>query len=167
MTVPNKSCKECREHMADLLLDPAAVPAAVQAHAAACPACGEELTSLRATMTSLDAWEAPEPSAYFDTRLHARLREAQAAPPEGLLEKMRAFLTYSTGRHLRPAMTAALALVLVAGGGSFAGLHGHRNQPQTSATVNDLKILDNNAQAFQEMDQLLDDSNDDDSAPTT
>jgi hypothetical protein len=34
-----------------------------------------------------------------------------------------------------------------------------------SATVNDLKILDNNSQALQQMDQLLDSSGDDSSAP--
>ena len=168
MTELNKSCKECREHLADLLLDPAAVPSEIQSHLAQCAACSKELAGLQATFAALDAWEAPEPSPYFDTRLHARLREAQAAPPEGFWERMRAFFAYSTGRHLRPAMAGALALVLIAGGGSVLGVHHFGEQNQTSATVNDLKILDNNAQTMQQMDQLLDDSSDDsDSSPTT
>jgi hypothetical protein len=169
MTELTKSCKECREHLCDLLLDPAAVPSRIATHLSACAACREELAALRATLAVLDAWEAPQPSAYFDTRLHARLREAQAAPPEGFFERMRAFFAYSTGRHLRSAVAGALALVLVAGTGSFVGVHGlHFGQPQASAAVNDLKILDNNAQALQQMDQLLDDSSDDnDASPTT
>jgi hypothetical protein len=44
-----------------------------------------------------------------------------------------------------------------------------RANAQPSATVNDLKILDNNAQAYQQMDQLLDPAANDDSGdpPTT
>jgi anti-sigma factor RsiW len=163
------SCKDCREHLPDLLLDPTSVPAAVETHIAACTGCREELASLRATFAALDAWTAPEPSAYFDTRLHARVREAQAAPPEGFFERMRSFLLFSTGRSLRPAVAGALALALIASGGSFIGIHGfHGSQPpQASATVNDLKILDNNDQALQQMGQLLDDNDDSDTPPTT
>jgi len=165
----NTTCKDCRSRLPDLLLDPASVPAAVEAHISACADCREELASLRATFAALDAWIAPEPSAYFDTRLHARVREAQAAPPEGFFERMRSFLLFSTGRSLRPAMAGALALALIASGGSFIGIHGFPGSqpPQASATVNDLKLLDTNAQALQQMDQLLDDSDDQDAPPTT
>jgi anti-sigma factor RsiW len=165
----NTTCRDCRSRLPDLLLDPASVPAAVEAHIAACSGCREELASLRATFAALDAWTAPEPSAYFDTRLHARVREAQAAPPEGFFERMRSFLLFSTGRQLRPAVAGALALALIASGGSFIGIHGlHDGQAvQASATVNDLKLMDNNAQALQQMDQLLDDSDDSDAPPTT
>ena len=66
---------------------------------------------------------------------------------------------------------AALALALVAGGGSgLLSLHQHwMTNSSTSATLNDLKVLDNNAQVLQQMDQLLDDSagDDGDSQPTT
>jgi hypothetical protein len=57
-----------------------------------------------------------------------------------------------------------LALVMVAGGGSVF-LFQPTQTVAPSATVNDLKILDNNSQAFQQMDQLLDSSGDDSSAP--
>lgn len=164
----NTNCKDCRSHLPDLLLDPAAVPAGVAEHLSACTECATELKELRATFAALDTWTAPEPSAYFDTRLHARLREAQAAEPEGFMERVRSFLMFSTGRHLRPALTGALALALAVSGGSVVGYRGLHPVPPTSATVNDLKILDNNAQAIQQMDQLLDDSSDDqDDQPAT
>ena len=75
----NITCKETQERLPDLLLDPAAVPAAVEAHVADCTGCRSELGSLIATFEALDAWTAPEPSPYFDTRMHARIREAQSA----------------------------------------------------------------------------------------
>ncbi len=162
------TCKEVQERLPDLLLDPASVPAPVEAHVATCTVCRGEIGSLIATFEALDAWTAPEPSPYFDTRMHARIREAQAAKPEGFFERVRSFLLFSTGRQLRPMVAGAMALVLVASGGSFIGVHGpiFHQTPQMSATVNDLKVLDNNAQAIQQMDQLLDD-NDDQDPPTT
>ncbi len=61
--------------LANLLLDPEAVPAKVQSHVAECDHCRRELEELRATMGLLDYWEAPEPSPYFVSRLDARMRE--------------------------------------------------------------------------------------------
>src|ERR1700743_1280696 len=116
------TCKEVQERLPDLLLDPASVPAPVEAHVAKCTVCRGELGSLIATFNALDSWTAPEPSPYFDTRMHARVREAQAAPPEGFFERMRSFLLFSTGRQLRPAIAGALALVLVVSGGSFVAI---------------------------------------------
>jgi hypothetical protein len=162
------TCKEVQERLPDLLLDPASVPAPIEAHVSSCTVCRGELGSLIATFNALDSWTAPEPSPYFDTRMHARIREAQSAAPEGFFERVRSFLLFSTGRQLRPMVAGALALVLVASGGSFIGIHGPfiHQTPQMSATVNDLKVLDNNAQAIQQMNQLLDD-NDDQDPPTT
>lgn len=164
-------CKTCRTHLADLLLDEAYVSAhpEVAAHMAACAECRTELEELQSTFALLDIWIAPEPSAYFDAKLQARLREVQASAPEGLWNRMRSFLLFSTGRGLRPAMASALACVLVlGGGGTFAGLYRHSTVAiQVSPTVNDLKILDKNAQALQQMDQLLDPTADDSAPPTT
>jgi anti-sigma factor RsiW len=161
-------CKTCRSALADLLLDEsyAATHPEVAEHMAACAECRRELDELKATFALLDEWKAPEPSAYFDTKLHARLREAQASEPEGFWARTRAFLTYSTGHRLRPALAGAMVVaVMLAGGGTFAGLyHGGTVAVQASPTVNDLKVLDNNAQAVQQMDQLLD-GNDDSSGP--
>lgn len=166
-------CRDCQEHMADLLLDDGfrKSHAELAEHASTCPTCASEWRELQATFAALDEWRAPEPSPYFDARLHARLREAVAAPPEGFLERLRSFLLFSTGRQLRPALGAALALALIAGGGSsLLSLHGHpKVNSSVSATLNDLKVLDNNAQALQQMDQLLDDgsSDDGDAQPST
>src|ERR1700760_172169 len=161
------TCKEVQERLSDLFVDLASVPAPVEAHVATCTVCRGELGSLIKTFEALDAWTAPDPSPYFDTRMQALIREAQAAKPEGFFERMRSFLLFSTGRQLRPMVAGALALVLVASGGSFLGIHGLPGQSaQMSATVNDLKVLDNNAQAIQQMDQLLDD-NDDQDPPTS
>lgn len=164
-------CKTCRSHLADVLLDESYVAAhpEIVTHVAACLACRTELEELQATFALLDTWKAPEPSAYFDTKLRARLREAQAAAPEGFWARMHSFLLFSTGRRLRPVMAGALAFVLLlGGGGTFAGLYQHPAvSTQASPAVNDLKILDNNAQAFQQMDQLLDSNNDGSAPPTT
>jgi anti-sigma factor RsiW len=164
------NCKTCQTHLPDLLLDDGyeAAHAEIAAHLAACESCAHELADLRATFAVMDAWTAPEPSPYFDSRLHARLREAAEAQPESLLERMRDFLMFSTGRQWRSAMAGALMLALLVGGGSFAGFeYANRPKPQPSAAVNDLKILDNNAQAYQQMDQLLDANSDNSGDPPT
>ncbi len=110
----------------------------------------------------MDSWTAPEPSAFFDARFHARLRAEQAAAPEGLWERLSSFLRYSTGRELRPAMAGVLGLALVLGGGTALTLTTHHGAVPavSSPTVNDLKIYDNNAQAVDQMD-LLDEPGDD------
>ena len=152
-------CKTCRTYLPDLLLDAQAAPATVPGHLADCETCRTELNELRATWALMDEWTAPEPSPYFDARLQARLREAQAAPPEGLWERLTSFVQFSTGRGLRPAMAGALAVAMLLGGGTAATLRAHQGTTAavSSPTVNDLKIYDNNAQALQQMD-LLDDS---------
>jgi predicted anti-sigma-YlaC factor YlaD len=162
-------CKTCRRYLPDLLLDESflAERADVAAHLNACAECRAELEALQSTFALLDTWSVPEPSPYFDAKLHARLREVEESAPEGLWHRLRSYLLYSTERGFRPAMAGALAIVLVlGGGGTFLGLYEHpRVQAQISPTVNDLKIMDNNAQTLQQMDQLLDPSVDDASAP--
>lgn len=156
-------CKTCQNHFPDLLLqeDFLARHPEMAGHLAACEACRTEVSELQATSALLTEWSAPEPSAFFDSKLHARLREAQTSAPESLWERLRSFLLFSTGRQLRPALAGALAFALLVGGGTFAGLHGFHSHDLggASATVNDLNILDNNAQALQQMDQLLDEAN--------
>ena len=114
------NCKLCQDALPNLLFDPAA-PAngAARAHIAACAVCAHQLASLQATLSLLDAWQAPEVSPYFDQKLAVRLREMQSAPPAGWFEQLKTRLLLNTGRHLRPALAGALALVLVAAGGSF------------------------------------------------
>jgi hypothetical protein len=162
------NCKNCLSSLPNLLLDAGAPSnAAAREHLEACASCKEEFRSLKATFDLLDSWNAPEPSPYFDQKLSVRIREEQAAPPAGWFERMRARLLFNTGRQFRPALVTALALVIIAGGGTAANLSLHSATPvQASAAVNDLQNLDTNAQAIQTMDQLLqDDGADDAGAP--
>ena len=84
------------------------------------------------------------------------MREAQAASPAGIWERLTSYLELSTGRGLRPALAGALALVLLLGGGTAATLLTHYGAglAPSSPTVNDLRIYDNNAQAVEQMDML-------------
>ena len=152
------NCKDCQSVLLDLLLDPSAPSnAAARNHLESCPECKREFKSLEATFALLDTWKAPEPSPYFDQKLAVRLREEQAMPPAGWFERLKSRLLFNTGRQFRPALTGALALILLVGG-TFAGLSGvGHSRPQTSATVQDLQLLDKNDQALQAMDQLLQD----------
>jgi len=86
-----------------------AVTPEMKAHLASCGACSAQLEEFRKTMALLDEWEAPEPSAYFDTRLTARLREEMARPRLAWYERLLPRL----GRH--PVwLTSAAAVIFVA-----------------------------------------------------
>lgn len=153
------NCQNCQSALPELLLNPAAPEnAAAHAHIETCAPCRQELHSLEATFALLNSWNAPEPSAYFDQKLAVRLREAQSEAPAGWFARLRAHLLYNTGRQFRPAVAGAVALVLLIGGGTFAGIsgfpHGTSQAAQASATVNDLQNLDKNQQALQTLDQL-------------
>jgi len=162
------NCRDCQSALPDLLLDPAASQSsAAREHLASCPDCGKELKSLEATFALLDTWQAPEPSPYFDQKLAILLREEQALAPAGWFERLKSRFMFNTNRQFRPAMAGALALILLVG--TFANLAS--SSPPTpsaeaSATVQDLQILDKNDQAFQTMDQLLQDDSSADDATT-
>jgi len=157
------NCQRCQNELATLLLDPAnPAAAAVDAHIASCDACAAELNALRATVALMDEWTAPAPSPFFDTRLHARLREEIAAPPAGFWERMRARFLFNMNLQLRPVAAGALAILLLAGGGSYAGFNVlHPRPTEVSAAVQDLQSLDKNEQTISTMNQLLDDGSDD------
>jgi hypothetical protein len=175
------NCKTCQTALPDLLLGPtedlaalaapfASRDAATLAHLAACAECAQEYASLKATMSLLDIWQAPEVSPYFDQKLAVLLREEQASPAPGWFEQLKTRLLLNTGRQFRPALAGALALLLVIGGGSFGVSSFERPAApaQVSAAVNDLQILDKNDQALDQMDQLLQDSTTtDDAAPAS
>jgi len=154
------NCKLCQTALPNLLFDPAAsANVAARAHIAACAACARNLASLQATLSLLDTWQVPAVSPYFDQKLSVRMREAQADSPAGWFERLRARLLFNTGRHLRPALAGGLALVLVAGGGSFGiATFQHPRPVVASAAVNDLQLLDKNEQSLQQVDQLLQDN---------
>ena len=117
-------CREVKASLPDLLLAPKQAPAEVRAHVESCAECGKELKELEATMALMDAWEAPEVSPYFDTRMAVLLREEQQAAPAGWLERMRARLMFGNRVNMRPLMAGAMALVVAAGIGTYAGFGG-------------------------------------------
>ena len=157
-------CRKVRANFANLLFDPQSVPVELRNHLEDCAECNMELASLEATMNLMDEWKAPEPSPYFDSKLAVRLREEQRAEPAGLLERMRTRLLFGSNLHLRPIAVGALALLIIIGGGTYAGLMSSSSSApvKTSATVEDLKSLDDNAQVFQQLNSL-DQSDQDDS----
>ena len=110
-------------------------------------------------MALLDDWKAPEPSPWFDARMMARFREEVQREPEGFFARLRDRFLYGNTATLKPMLAGAMALLLVAGGGSWLEISHlqHVKAAAVSATVEDLQIIDNNDQAIQQMNQLLDD----------
>ena len=156
-------CAGMETRLADLLLDPETVPAAVKTHVAECDGCRRELEELRATMSVMDAWEAPEPNPYFMTRFQARLREEQQAQPAGWLERMRARLMMQPHRmHTRPLVAMAMTVLLLVGGGTYLNFYWQAPPavPHEAAYVHDLQTLDSNAQLLDQLQSMDDDSGD-------
>lgn len=149
-------CRKVKANLVNLLLDPESVPADVRGHLKECAACSQELASLESTMNLMDEWQAPEPTTYFDSRLAARLREEQRAEPAGFLERMRARVLFGSNMSVRPLAAGVLALLLIIGGGTYAGLMTASSSApvKVSATLEDLKSLDDNAQVFQQLTTL-------------
>jgi len=138
-------CTEISEQLMDVASGvPAELP--VEQHLRACAACSERLESLRATLTLLDEWQAPEPSPYFDSRLGARLRE-EAAQRQGWLAWLR-----------KPALAGAMAALLAVGSLLYIGHPEElaQVQPPTASAVGDLQVLDRNHDLLANFD-LLDD----------
>jgi anti-sigma factor RsiW len=157
------NCTGMDSKLADLLLDPKAVPAKVQTHVAECDRCQAELAELKAAMALLDQWQAPEPSPYFLTRLDARIREEREAAPTGWLKnriaRMRAVFAYGSVAHVRPLAAMAMTVMLLIGGGTYLGVTdwNHPAQPPAqTAVVHDLQLLDNNAQLLDQLESISD-----------
>lgn len=151
------NCTGMDNKLADLLLDPSAAPAKVQSHVAGCERCSRELAELRATLDVLDTWEGPEPSAYFLTRLDARMREERQAEPVGWFARLRARLAYGPAMHVRPLAAMALTVVLLVGGGTYLGVTDWNqvaNPTGEAAVVDDLQTLDNNAQLLDQLETI-------------
>jgi hypothetical protein len=166
-TMKNK-CTGMDSKLADLLLDPTAVPAKVQTHVAECESCQAELAELQATMNLMDTWEAPEPSPYFLTRMNARMREEREAAPAGWLARqiarMRAGFAYGSAAHVRPLAAMAMTIMLFVGGGAYLGVSDWTHttpQPTDTAVVHDLQLLDSNAQILDQLESISDNNNGD------
>jgi anti-sigma factor RsiW len=161
------NCKTIRDQLPDVALASAVAPPEVEAHLAGCPECAHTLKSLRATMSLLDEWKAPEPSPYWDVRMQARLREEQqkTAVPHGWLYWLR-----------RPALSLTAALFLVLGVGSYQAFHFLNESSSapalpermasapvaTGTAVADLQYLEKNSDLLQNFDALDDLDGDDD-----
>ncbi len=150
------NCEQVREHLLKLAEKDAAAPIpAVEEHLHECPRCAAELAGLRQTMALLEEWTAPEPSPYFDVRLHARLREETERPASWWAWAQ------------KPALAAAMALLVVAGVSLFRG--GAPLQPtlaerpavqvvkaQPGTAVGDLQALDKDGDLYANFDMLDD-----------
>ncbi|HET8666620.1 MAG TPA: hypothetical protein VFM10_01495 [Terriglobales bacterium] len=142
----------------DRLLDLAAgaVPdVEIERHLEHCDDCAAKLASLMQTMAVLDDWKAPEPSEYFDSRLHARLREEAAKPARSWLEWLR-----------KPALAMAMVCLMAVGISLYERETPSSNStpqqqtatmsPQPGSAVADLQSLDKNHDLLANFD-LLDD----------
>ncbi|MEW6516627.1 MAG: zf-HC2 domain-containing protein [candidate division FCPU426 bacterium] len=74
------NCNQCREHMEAYLKGSLAPENAepFERHLEGCIGCREELEQVRKLHAALSAWQVPAASPGFETRLAARVREAQA-----------------------------------------------------------------------------------------
>lgn len=142
-------CEEIRERMPDVAAGFSEPTMDENDHLAGCTACSEQLKGMRATMSLLDEWQAPEPSPYFDVRLQARLREEMAKPQAGWLHWFR-----------RPVLAAALTVIMGVGIGLFL-THDNRVTPkppvaEVGSAVSDLQTLEKNHELYADF-ELLDD----------
>lgn len=161
METNKNMCTEMEEKLADLLLDPSAVPENVTTHVAGCEDCRRQVEELRSTMALLDSWEAPEPNPFFMTRFQARLDEERRAAPVGwtsrLVSRIRARILYGPQLHARPLAALALTVMLILGGGAYLGVTNWEQTQapsQHAAVVGDLETLDNNAQLLDQLEDI-------------
>jgi anti-sigma factor RsiW len=159
------TCPETKNHLAEVVYESRPLPEEIRKHLAECAGCTAELAEMEATWKLLDEWQAPEPTAFFDAKLYAKLRTEQAKAPASLLERVKAWWLYSTNLQMRPVAAGALAMMLAVGGGTFALLDHQAVPVQTSATVRDLQSYDGNAQLFQQLNAL--DGDEDNGAGTS
>ncbi len=158
------NCHQIRELLPELATAAGrnAAPPEAGEHIASCSDCAGRVREFQKTMALLDEWQAPEPSAYFDTRLQARLREEMARPQTGWLKWQQ-----------RPAWAMSLATVLFAGAiglgvavsnksyivqtGSIATKPPSLSLPvQPGTAVADLQALDRNDDLYADFDMLDD-----------
>ena len=153
------NCKQAKEQFLDLLTTGAMEPGSpVGLHVSGCTECAAALASLKSTMAMLDEWKAPASSAYFHTRLQARLAEVrrEEAMPRSWAARI------WTPAFLRPALVAAMGLAFVVGMNFFQPKVSNTNNGTVASSVQkgtavaDLQALETNQDLYAEFD-LLDD----------
>jgi anti-sigma factor RsiW len=150
------NCEKIHPDLMEAALSgPEKLSSGLRQHLHDCTACADELASFQQTMNLLDEWQAPEPSPYFSSRLHARVREEAAKAPSPWFGWMR-----------RPMVATAAAALLALGAGLLESGHfslgkvtmaGKDGVVRTSAPANavgDLQYLDGHADLFSEFDAL-------------
>jgi anti-sigma factor RsiW len=145
-------CNEIRELLPDLAAGLVVAAPEVNTHLRSCSDCAGTLAEFQKTMALLDEWIAPEPSPYFDTRLHARLREEAAKQPSSWMARLRI-----------PALAMSIAAILAVGATivrveykKFDTRPGPIAVAVPGTAVGDLQALDNNHDVYADSD-LLDD----------
>jgi anti-sigma factor RsiW len=145
-------CNEIRELLPDLAAGLVVAEPEVNGHLRSCSDCAGTLAEFQKTMALLDEWVAPEPSPYFDTRLHARLREEAAKQPSSWMARLRI-----------PALAMSLAAIVAVGATVFRLEYKKvNNHPgpvavvEPGTAVGDLQALDQNHDVYSDSD-LLDD----------
>ena len=143
-------CDDIRELMPDLAAGLDAPAPEAREHLRTCGECAQRLQELRQTMALLDEWQAPEPSAYFDTRLQARVREEMAQSPKGWMQWFR-----------KPALAISFAVIMLASV-TVVRLNSP-DKPKTmvgnvepGSAVGDLQALDKNHDLYSDFDVLDD-----------
>ena len=152
-------CTEIHELLPDLAAGLASAPPGISDHLRSCTECAGKLEEFRKTMALLDEWKAPEPSPYFDVRLQARLREAQAQPQtRGVFDLFKPGWVKTGWQQLRwqPVTAAALSFAIAVGVIVYQS-GGPRPEPKASAAVADLQALDKNGEVYKNFDLLYDD----------
>jgi anti-sigma factor RsiW len=152
------NCDQVRELLPDLAAGTGTTTEEVEQHLGACSGCAAKLQGFRQTMSLLDEWHAPEPSAYFDTRLSARLREEMACPAAGWLQWFR-----------QPAFALSMAAALLAGAFVFSNRAVLFPGPEETLAINvpvpglpalpgtavgDLQALEKNNELYADFDVL-------------
>jgi hypothetical protein len=141
-------CKEIYETMPDLAAGLNTLTPEIDRHLRSCESCSTKLQEFRQTMALLDEWKAPEPSAYFDTRLYARLREEKSKQPVGWMQWVR-----------RPLLAVSLTIMMVGGISLYRNGRAPDNTPVATVpgtAVGDLQALDKNNDLYSDFDVLDD-----------
>ena len=160
-------CIQVREELIEAGAAPEMASNDARLHLAGCSACAQEWKAMQQTMALLDEWQAPEPSPYFNTRLHARLRE-EAQQPVGFAARMRAAFgsAFLVGR--KAALASAMAVLLIGGVMMFRSDSGNVNgghplhpieltgSANRGTPVADMETVDKNFDMYADFD-LLDD----------
>lgn len=164
-------CKQFQEILPELLTGSLADSSAgregatpeVEEHLAACGACSGHLAELKKTMALLDEWTAPEPSAYFDTRLEARLREEMARPRVAWYERLLPGLKHHPGWLTSVAAVIFVAAVAIGNKSYIVQTDEIATNPpaltapvQPGTAVGDLQALEKNDDLYADFDMLDD-----------